>query len=179
MSIEATKQALEALGEKFTSGNSIEVERATITRDEYLSLRQAIEVAENQKPVAWRHTLGGDVQLNTLSPEYYGDHWKNEPLYAASLQSEKQEPSDRRVKVKLGSQFGSYLNGNWFYLHPADEFANEALSKHSGISGPLKREWIELTVEELANEASQGEHAGEFALGAMWAAAVLKKKNHE
>jgi hypothetical protein len=49
--IEAMKQALEALGEKFTSGNSIEVERASITRDEYLALRQAIEQAEKQEPV--------------------------------------------------------------------------------------------------------------------------------
>jgi len=65
-------------------------------------------------------------------------------------QAEKQESSDRRVKVKLGNQFGSYLNGNWFYLHPADEFADDALAKHSGISAPPRREWVGLTSEELA-----------------------------
>jgi hypothetical protein len=63
--IEAMKQALEALGEKFTSGNSIEVERATITRDEYLALRQAIEQAEKQEPVAWVLKMGNEKILDS------------------------------------------------------------------------------------------------------------------
>ena len=40
---------------------------------------------------------------------------------------------DKRVKVKLGEQYGLYLGGNWFYLQPADEFANAALYKHTGV----------------------------------------------
>lgn len=38
-------EAIKALDEKFTSGNSIEVERATITRDEYLELRRLHEIS--------------------------------------------------------------------------------------------------------------------------------------
>ena len=37
-------ETIKALDEKFTSGNSIDVERATITRDEYLELRRLHEV---------------------------------------------------------------------------------------------------------------------------------------
>jgi hypothetical protein len=36
--------AIKALDEKFTSGNSIDVERATITRDEYFELRRLHKV---------------------------------------------------------------------------------------------------------------------------------------
>ena len=43
----AAEIALEALDEKFTSGNSIPVERATITAEEYKALRKASEVALN------------------------------------------------------------------------------------------------------------------------------------
>jgi hypothetical protein len=42
--------------------------------------------------------------------------------------------TDKRVKVKLGSWYGEDLSGHWFYLHPADNFAEEALTKHTGIS---------------------------------------------
>jgi len=91
MSIEAMKQALEALGEKFTSGNSIEVERATITRDEYLALRQAIEQAEKQEPVAWisdSPTKGNGKQLYFS----YEQAWKWSsnitPLYTAPPRKE-------------------------------------------------------------------------------------------
>jgi hypothetical protein len=37
-------EVLRTLNEKFTSGNGIEVERTTITRDEYLELRRLHEV---------------------------------------------------------------------------------------------------------------------------------------
>jgi hypothetical protein len=43
---------------------------------------------------------------------------------------------DKRLKVKLGSQYGCDLNGHWFYLQPADEFADAALHKHTGVAAP-------------------------------------------
>lgn len=36
---------------------------------------------------------------------------------------------DKRLKVKLGSQYGADLAGHWFYLHPADECAAKTLDK--------------------------------------------------
>ena len=69
---------------------------------------------------------------------------------ARELQAEKQEPfADRRLKVKLGRQYGYVLNGHWFYLQPADEFADQALTEHSGFTAPLKREWVGLTELEI------------------------------
>jgi hypothetical protein len=43
---------------------------------------------QKQEPVAWLHTFNGDEQINKLKPEYYGDHWKSEPLYTAPPQQE-------------------------------------------------------------------------------------------
>ena len=44
--------------------------------------------------------------------------------------------TDERVKVKLGSQYGDDLAGHWFYLHPADEYAEAVLDKPAhGIGG--------------------------------------------
>lgn len=48
-------------------------------------------------------------------------------------QTPEHQSIDKRVKVKLGGQYGFFLDGNWFYLQPADEFANAALYKHTGV----------------------------------------------
>lgn len=40
-------------------------------------------------------------------------------------------PQDRRLKARLGSEFGKVLAGHWFYLQPADEYASKALSIHT------------------------------------------------
>ena len=50
------------------------------------------------EPVAWRHTFNGDVQLNNLSPLYYGHHWKSEPLYTAPPQREWQGLTDEEIR---------------------------------------------------------------------------------
>ena len=42
--------------------------------------------------------------------------------------------TDNRMKVKLGSQYGADLEGHWFYLQPADEFAEAALVQRTGIT---------------------------------------------
>jgi hypothetical protein len=99
------------------------------------AIKQALEALENTARSATEQYVAEQKAITTLRQ--------------AIEQAEKQEPSDRRIKVKIGNQFGSYLNGNWFYLHPADEFADDALAKHSGISAPPKREWVGLTDEEI------------------------------
>jgi hypothetical protein len=48
------------------------------------------------------------------------------------------DQQDKRLKVKLGSQYGSDLNGHWFFLQPADEFADAALHKHTGAVAPVQ-----------------------------------------
>ena len=65
--------------------------------------------------------------------------------------------ADKRLKIKLGSQYGSDLCGQWFYLTPADDNASKALIAHTGITAPPQREWQGLTDEEIGNviEASQ------------------------
>ena len=100
--IEAMKQALEALGEKFTSGNSIEVERATITRDEYLALRQAIEQAEKQEPVAWVLKMGNEKILDS----HFNDIQELDdgtPLYTAPLKREWVSLSDEELRAICNS----------------------------------------------------------------------------
>jgi hypothetical protein len=60
MTIEAMKQAIEAL-ELFASPDVIGWE---IAKNAYTTLKQAIEQAESQEPVAWIvpvHTHGGDI----------------------------------------------------------------------------------------------------------------------
>lgn len=51
------------------------------------------------EPVAWRHTWNGAVELNDLTPEYYGDHWKSEPLYTATPQRKWQGLTTAERKV--------------------------------------------------------------------------------
>ena len=48
---------------------------------------------------------------------------------------ERQPLTDERLKVKIGGWFGADLSGHWFYLTPADEHAEAALAKHTGIGG--------------------------------------------
>lgn len=38
------------------------------------------------EPVAWMHEWEGVALLNTVPPNYYGDHWKHTPLYTAPPQ---------------------------------------------------------------------------------------------
>lgn len=76
------------------------------------------------------------------------DAWNNDDsdefrhAYRAMLEAAHEapasalSPADKRIKVKLGSQYGSDLNGHWFYLRPADEYAEAALAKHTGKGAP-------------------------------------------
>ena len=74
-----------------------------------------------------------------------------------ALNAPQPEPvEDRRCKVKLGAEYGSDLDGNWFYLRPADVFAEAALFNHTGI-GPQhlyshtpQREWEPLSLDQIS-----------------------------
>ena len=46
---------------------------------------EALSEPVKQEPVAYMHTLEGDVQINNLPAECYGDHWTRTPLYAAPV----------------------------------------------------------------------------------------------
>ena len=40
-------------------------------------------VKPEQEPVAWMNEWNGDVQINKLPAECYGEHWTRTPLYTA------------------------------------------------------------------------------------------------
>lgn len=90
-----------------------------------------------QEPVLWK---------------WSGDGWSYEkPMFPATpLYAAPPSKQDTRLKVKLGRQYGGDLNGHWFYLQPADEYAEQALTKHSGISAPPCKPWVSLTDDELS-----------------------------
>lgn len=91
----AMEMALDALEEKFTSGNSIPVERATITAEEYQALRQAL-AQDKQEPVAYLDAVDNKTvyvapnRKSWLDPhedkewlQFHYDHCHDTPLYTA------------------------------------------------------------------------------------------------
>lgn len=96
-------------------------------------------------------------------------------LRQALAQDEQEPVIDRRLKVKIGRQYGYALNEHWFYLQPADEYAEQALTKHSGISAPPSKPWVSLTDDEVWEAYEKGMYED------MWFAraieAKLKEKN--
>jgi hypothetical protein len=72
MSVEAMKQALEALS--YVMSHGVAVQQAKDI------LLEAIEQAEKQEPVAWHHTKKGRTEFTTNpTPDLIGTYWK--PLY--------------------------------------------------------------------------------------------------
>ena len=65
---------------------------------------------------------------------------------AAATKAGGDEPvaTDKRMKVKLGGAYGHELVGHWFYLHPADEFAEKALEQRTGIAATRPQPQAEL-----------------------------------
>jgi hypothetical protein len=72
------------------------------------------------------------------------------------MNEQQQAVQDKRLKIKLGSQYGHDLNGHWFYLQPADEFAEAALYKHTGVAAAQPADWVGLTDEQLADCVPEG-----------------------
>lgn len=63
----------------------------------------------------------------------------SETILALASEVQRLSSIDTRVKVKLGTQYGNDLAGNWFFLTPSDEYAELALEKHTGISKPFQQ----------------------------------------
>ena len=91
--------------------------------------------APAQEPVACVHIKDGCLvgshrdQSNPFPDGQYG-LWPIDTTPPAPAQP----LTDNRMKVKLGSQYGADLEGHWFYLRPADEFAEAALVQRTGIT---------------------------------------------
>lgn len=119
--------------------------KATTAALEKLHYTAPQPAAPTQDPAAWAitydgrtpHTLWheGDGPLLDLEIKRQGGSAQKMALYTAPHPA-RQPLTDKRVKVKLGSQYGSDLSGHWFYLHPADEYAEAVLDKRiHGIGG--------------------------------------------
>jgi hypothetical protein len=137
---EALKLALGALECKDGWGSSIrsQKEKAITT------IKQAL-AAPVQEPVAWLYKADAEFDgkewhdsIRVTTSKQVAD-WQGrdiQPLYTTP--PAQPAVQDKRLKVKLGSQYGSDLNGHWFYLQPADEFADAALHTHTGAAAPEK-----------------------------------------
>ena len=138
MSIEAMKQALEAL-ETLNSGDSYKTHNAAT------ALRQAIAEAEKQEPVAW---MWKDGTL-TSDPDFADGTWT--PLFAAPVhasdmfekhvhESDKDrhksyDPMERNVDYERG-----FIDGR------ADQMKS---SVDRAVNRMAQREWVGLTDEEI------------------------------
>lgn len=134
MSIEAMKQALEALSYVMSHGVAV--------RQAKDILLEAIEQAEKQEIEPDRDCVENDgcPTEKAVLQRFWREH----------QQAEKPEPvADKRIKIKIGSQYGSDLCGQWFYLAPANDSASTALTAHTGIATPPQREWQGLTDEDI------------------------------
>ena len=83
---------------------------------------------------AWNTELMGpmpDAVFNNIKPVIRAAILKYAEGYTTT--AARKPLTDKRLKVKIGSQYGGDLTGHWFYLQPADEFAEAALAKHTGI----------------------------------------------
>jgi hypothetical protein len=166
MSIEAMKQALEII-KNMRSGYGddypTEKERKTIT-----DLRQAIEEAEKQEPVAWvvRDSIDGSWYPCAFENPAGAIKGESKPLYAVPQQAEKQEPvawiQEDRIVPELG------YDCTMTREHPKE------LGYTPLYSAPPRKEWVELNLDDIP-DVFVGDIS--FCQGAKWAQAKLKEKN--
>jgi hypothetical protein len=149
-------------------------------------LRQLLEQpAPVQEPVEMREVLVKIARFLGVVRVYAQDiqpkneletdkplHWKARELQDEVIRLLDTTPpaqpavQDKRLKVKLGSQYGHDLNGHWFYLQPADEFAEAALYKHTGVAAPQPADHSEQDLymvdhgDELTIAYLDGVHTG-------------------
>jgi hypothetical protein len=198
MSIEAMKQALEALGEKFTSGNSIEVERATITRDEYLALRQAIEQAEKQshmrlpkegdRVICIEDETIGTVQFTTASGEPYIKFddcsygtWTLEQFSSGFRyveQAEKQEPVAYLYHDTACAELANPLADSTLLVLACGRKPN-GRNETPLYTAPPRKEWVRLTELEIAHGLEKANLPAIFSYRAAARAGIdaFKEKN--
>jgi hypothetical protein len=166
MSIEAMKQALEAL-ERADKINGYANNKKAIT-----ALRQAIEQAEKQKPVGYLYDwLNPDNRDEVIRDWFAASMYVIEkdkgfnvrPLYTApvhaSENAEKQEPVAWMWKDGTLTSDPDFADGTWTPLFTA----------------PPKREWVGLTDEERFLNDARSKEEIEYAKAIE---AKLKEKNH-
>jgi hypothetical protein len=154
MSIEVMSQALEALDE------AANVLTSRMFADAAAALREAIEQAEQQEPVAWLY-VNADMPTNrqlewTEARQGYAGNWLKYPLCVAPPAAQSQR--------------------DWSLL----EATQESLREHMAEIQRLKqRQWVGLTNEEI-EAVMQGSVEGERMLPYQFARAIetkLKEKN--
>jgi hypothetical protein len=156
MSIEAMKQALEAMGsvgadlicesshhrKKYYHEGGVECPLEKQWHESYEALRQAIEQAEKQEPVAWmvRDSIDGSWYPCAFENPAGAIKGESKPLYAVPQQAEKQEPIAWMVYTLDGASAFVTDNPNDF---------TELHSCFALYTAPPKREWVGLTELEI------------------------------
>ena len=75
-----------------------EIERLSDLIQEQDKKLAEYEAQPKPVPVAWMHEWNGDVQINNLPAECYGEHWTRTPLYTAPPQREWQGLTDEEIE---------------------------------------------------------------------------------
>jgi len=123
-----------------------------------------------------------DLALEALEPDPNVSAWAVEKVRHKAIAAIKERLAQPEQEP-CGWQF--YQDGKW---HNGMETSNHrANTEAAGIpvrnvypSPPAaKREWVKLTTDEIGHEAKKSNHEVFFALGALWADAKLKEKNHD
>ena len=116
------------------------------------ALRAAIDQAEKQKPVAWMvYTLDGQSVCVTDNPADFTDKHRALPLYTAPGPNEDYERG--------------FVDGMQEQMKTSVDRA---------VNATCKREWVEITLEEIPYDELS---SPDFLVGARWAEAKLKEKN--
>jgi hypothetical protein len=138
MSIEAMKQALEALKYHMEQTRPI-----NMTQNAIHALRQAIEQAEKQEPVAWmvRDSIDGSWYPCAFENPAGAIKGESKPLYAVPQQAEKQEPIAWMVYTLDGASAFVTDNPNNF-----TEF-HSCFALYT--APPPRKEWVGLTEDEI------------------------------
>jgi hypothetical protein len=160
MSIEAMKQALKALEVLLRDYGAVhdagDLEMQPAFHQAHVAvekLRQAIEQAEKQEPVAWAEITKDYVAVSDEPFE------NATPLYAAPVHASdiSQERVDETAKDRQEDWYGQ-----WQWRCGYERGWDKAMEK---------REWVGLDHEQMRNTTLQ------FNQGAIWAERILKEKN--
>ena len=86
----------------------------------------------------------------------------------------------RNVQKEDAQSFTDHPKAVWFGWCHAPYQRDDAIFKleKAITSPPASKPWVGLTDEEIDYQAKKDDHAVYFALGALWAEAKLKEKNH-
>jgi hypothetical protein len=146
MSIEAMKQALEALSDPWSAGPEGVADAIT-------SLRQAIEQAEKQEPVAWItleskwRLKGGGNAGGTVPVHAKQSSTSKYPLYTTP---QPQRDTWKNAAIRLGEELSS-VGPAGYYNMTAEQWLDWAIDQQprgkNSLSQP-QRKWVGLTDNE-------------------------------